>query len=109
LQVKFNTLIFAKQIKTNTMAIKQTDIRVSEIEMKLKRIEDRLREIMGEKVTLMFKAQHEDFHPMLLVLKVAALDFETNLLSEQADNIANDYEMIRMLKDSGIELPEEEF
>ena len=91
------------------MAIKQTDIRVSEIEMKLKRIEDRLREIMGEKVTLMFKVQHEDFHPMLLVLKVAALDFETNLLSEQADNIANDYEMIRMLKDSGIELTEEDF
>lgn len=91
------------------MAIKQTDIRVSEIEMKLKRIEDRLREIMGEKVTLMFKVQHEDVHPMLLVLKVAALDFETNLLSEQADDIANDYEMIRMLKNSGIELPEEEF
>jgi hypothetical protein len=46
---------------------------------------------------------------MLLVLKVAALDFETNLLSEQADDIANDYEMIRMLKGSGIELTEEDF
>ena len=89
--------------------ISQIDIRVGEIEMKLKRIEDRMREIMGDKTTLIFKTQHEDVHPVLLALKIAALDYETNLLSEQADDIANDYEIISMLKNNSIELAEEEF
>jgi len=44
----------------------QIDIRVGEIEMKLKRIEDRMHEIMGEKTTLIFKTQHEEISPFFI-------------------------------------------
>jgi predicted nuclease with TOPRIM domain len=91
------------------MAIKQTDIRLMEINARLRKISDKLQEIVGEKKTLFFKMEHDDIHPILFMLKVQALDFEAMLLQEETEMIKGEYEATQMVAEMGLDFSKEDF
>jgi hypothetical protein len=91
------------------MAIKQTDIRLMELNLKLNKIHDRVKELHGEKTTLFFKMEQEGMHPILFMLKVQAMDFEAMLLEEQVREIQVDHEATKMVAEMGIDFAREDF
>ena len=91
------------------MNIKQTDIRLMEINARLRKISDKLQEILGEKKTLFFKMEHDDIHPILFMLKIQALDFETMLLQEETEIIKAEFESTKMVAEMGLDFSKEEF
>ena len=91
------------------MAIKQTDIRLMEINGKMSRLNDRAREILGEKLSLMFKMEHDDIHPILFMLKVQALDFEAMLIAEQVEELVAEHKTANLIADMGLDYQEEKF
>jgi hypothetical protein len=108
LSVKFISFIFELS-NQNNMNIKQTDIRLMEINARLRKISDKLQEILGEKKTLFFKMEHDDIHPILFMLKIQALDFETMLLQEETEIIKGEYEATQMVAEMGLDFSKEEF
>jgi hypothetical protein len=96
-------------LKQIVMAIKQTDIRLMEINGKMSRLNDRAREILGEKLSLMFKMEHDDIHPILFMLKVQALDFEAMLIAEQVEELVAEHKTANLIADMGLDYQEEKF
>lgn len=91
------------------MCIKQTDIRIMELTSRLSKINDRVKEILGEKLTLMFKMDHGEIHPTLFMLKVNALDFEVMLLDEEVGEIHADFKATKLVEEMGLDYSEEDF
>ena len=91
------------------MAIKQTDIRLSELKSKLVKIHDRLKEILGEKTTLLFKLENGHIHPILCLMKVHALDFEAHLINEETNELKTEFETIKMVSELDIDFSTEDF
>ena len=91
------------------MSIKQTDIRLMEINAKLQKLSDKSKELLGEKTTLMFKLEHNEIHPILFMLKAQAIDFEAMLLQEETKLIEADYHTTKMVAEMGIDFAKEEF
>jgi hypothetical protein len=91
------------------MSIKQTDIRLMELTSKLSRVSDRMGEINGEMETLHFKLQHGELHPILLALKINALNFEMVLLKEESDELIEDYKVAELVREMGLDFIKEDF
>jgi hypothetical protein len=86
------------------MGIKVSEIKLSEIAARLGKIEERVCELAGEKMTLVHKLDNNAIHPMLFMLKLDALDFEAMLLQEETAQIEFEYNITKLLTNSGIEL-----
>ena len=89
--------------------IKETSIRKQELTRKLMKINDRMNELLGEKTTLAFQCEHKTIHPMLVILKLQAIDFEVMLLSEQVEGIENEFSFVDMIEDCGLDFQKEKF
>ena len=89
--------------------IKETPIRKQELMRKLLKVNDRMNELLGEKTTIAFKFEHNDMHPMLAMLKVQAIDFEAMLLSEEVEEIQNEFNFIDMVSDCGLDFEKQDF
>jgi hypothetical protein len=89
--------------------IKETSIRKQELMRKLLKVNDRMNELLGEKTTIAFKFEHNDMHPMLAMLKVQAIDFEAMLLSEEVEEIQNEFNFIDMVSDCGLDFEKQDF
>jgi len=89
--------------------IKETSIRKQELTRKLMKINDRMNELLGEKTTLAFQCEHNTIHPMLVILKLQAIDFEVMLLSEQVEGIENEFSFVDMIEDCGLDFQKEKF
>jgi hypothetical protein len=89
--------------------IKETSIRKQELMRKLMKINDRMNELLGEKTTIIFKHEHDDMHPMLAMLKVQAIDFEAMLLSEEVEEIQNEFTFVDMVADCGLDFAKQDF
>ena len=89
--------------------IKETSIRNQELMRKLLKVNDRMNELLGEKSTIAFMFEHNDMHPMLAMLKVQAIDFEAMLLSEEVEEIQNEFNFIDMVSDCGLDFEKQDF
>ena len=89
--------------------IKETDIRKSELSRKLLNINDRLQELIGEKLTIAFQVEHKAINKVLAYLKCQAIDFETMLLVEETNEIEQEHNFLKMLSECGLELEKEDF
>ena len=89
--------------------IKETSIRKQELMRKLLKVNDRMNELLGEKSTIAFMFEHNDMHPMLAMLKVQAIDFEAMLLSEEVEEIQNEFNFIDMVSDCGLDFEKQDF
>jgi hypothetical protein len=108
LSVKFISFIFELS-NQNNMNIKQTDIRLMEINARLRKILDKVNELKGEKISLIFKLEHDDVHPILFMLKSQALDFECMLLGEETEVLKAEFESTKMVAEMGLDFSKEEF
>ena len=91
------------------MAIKQTDIRLMEINSKLNRINDRFKEMVGEKNTILFKLEHGEINPMLAAMKICVLDFEASLIEDEIIELKEEYNTITLIANIGLDFMPEEF
>ena len=107
LQVKFNTPTFAL-LNQKTM-IKETAIRKQELLRKLNAINDKMKELLGEKTTLIFKVENGAIHPGLAILKEQAIDFEAMLMKDEVEEIKKEYDFIAMIEDAGLDFEKENF
>ena len=107
LWVKFNTPTFAL-LNQKTM-IKETAIRKQELLRKLNAINDKMKELLGEKTTLIFKVENGAIHPGLAILKEQAIDFEAMLMRDEVDVIKKEYDFIAMIEDAGLDFEKENF
>jgi hypothetical protein len=89
--------------------IKETDIRKSELSRKLLKINDRLQELTGEKITIFFQVEHKAINKVLAYLKCEAIDFEVMLLLEETKEIEQEHNFLKMLGECGLELEREDF
>ena len=89
--------------------IKETDIRKSELSRKLLNINDRLQELLGEKLTIAFKVEHKAINKVLAYLKCEAIDFEVMLLVEETNEIEREHNFLKMLGECGLELEKQDF
>jgi hypothetical protein len=89
--------------------IKETDIRKAELSRKLLNINDRLQELIGEKLTIFFQVEHKAINKVLAYLKCQAIDFETMLLVEETNEIEQEHNFLKMLSECCLELERENF
>lgn len=71
---------------------------------RLNQIHDRVKEIIGEKITLGQKMEHNQIHPLLYLAKLNVLDLESELLENELEDIGLEVKMNIVLNQAKIVL-----